>query len=179
MVATNYPAVKVDTKLQAALWMDTFRNTQDELFETAVRMCLLSCKLPPSISDIKQAINEWHQEARLNTGASLPAARSRKNSPAAEKAFDMIRSGQAQEYMDSYHNKEVFEWIRTKLPELSDETIRRNYCEVAAAYESNARCHGCMWTYGNCDSAGYYMVPTMEHDGYIKNEMARCQKGAR
>ena len=175
-MSANYPSARIDEKAMVALWLDIFRRESDDVMDMAIRMCLLSCKHPPAIADIKQAITEWHQKAARNTSA-LPPARSRQKSPAAEKAFSLVKSGQAQAYMDAYYNRDVWEWIRTKMPDLSDESIRRNYCEVADAYESQSRCLGCQHRDGKCDTSGYYAVPLMDPGGWIRIEMARCAKG--
>ena len=179
MVSANYPDSRIDEKKTMALWLDVFRDASDDLMETAVRMCVLSCKKFPTVADIKQAIAEWYHEASLQTGAAaLPHPRSRQTSPAADRAFTAIRSGQAKEYAENLYDKDVFEWIKCKMPDITDESIRRNYPEIQYAYESNVRCLGCRWHNGGCDTQGFYAVPLMMTGGFVKNEMARCSKKA-
>lgn len=142
-----------------------------------MRLCLLNCKSFPTVADIKGAIRELAFDRQTEPKPRLEAPRSRKVSPVAKKVFDAIRQGKGEDLFNSFDRSHVTGYAKAVFTEISDETISRNYNELAFAYEMSERCRGCMWNSGQCDTSGYFVVPVMCSNGWVKVEYRRCKKG--
>lgn len=177
MITANFPLQKnIDITKTAALWMATFRNQPDDVMETAIMLVLSSNKHWPTIADVNSAISELQREIRSEPQLQYLPSRSDWTSPIAAKAMAMVKSGQSKQYLDEVDITTVRDYAKTKFFEISDDSIRRNYNELHTAMSYEERCKNCMWDSGECDTAGFYVVPAMRPDGLITTDYTMCTK---
>lgn len=69
-------------------------------------------------------------------------------------------------------------YAHTKFPDMSNELIRQNLCEIIAAYEAELTCRSCCMGIGMCynllNSAGYTYHMILQPNGWIKMEYIPC-----
>jgi len=69
-------------------------------------------------------------------------------------------------------------YARTKFPNISDELINRNVCEIITACDAESKCKACMGV-DMCaeliNSAGYTYKMILQPSGWIKTEYVPCE----
>lgn len=172
----NFPlCFGIDTKGTTGLWLYSFQQTPDDVFETAVRLALLTCKSFPTVAEIRRAIDELRQEVSTQPKpAVLP--RSRKVNPVVVRALELAKQGKVKELIASVDVSDLMEFARYSFPGISEQSVLRNLNELLTAKEDSERCFACRYQPGQCLTNGYYIKPRMMPDGWIKNEYAKCEK---
>jgi len=155
-----------------------FRNTDDGLMETAIRLTLMTCKRFPTIADIKQAIDEINRDQRTEPKLARLPQNPHWSSPESKKAFAAMRTGREKEFLAAIDYTKLLEWARLTWPEISMETVKRNANELQYVMEETSRCFGCQYTDGKCHNNGYYPALCLEKDGWMHEEMKMCGKRA-
>lgn len=172
----NFPLCSgIDTKGTTGLWLSSFQQTPDDVFETAIRLVLLTCKSFPTVAEIRRAIDELRQELNTQPKPTL-IARSRKVNPATVAALEQAKQGKVKELIANVDVQELLEFARLKFPDISEQTVKANFNELLAAKEDSDRCFACRYQPGQCLTNGYYIKPRMMPEGWVKNEYAVCGK---
>lgn len=74
---------------------------------------------------------------------------------------------------------EVLNFARQKFPDISEELIQQNLCELITAQDAEKKCGACCIGLDMCpeliNTAGYTYVMAMQSDGRIKMEYAPCE----
>jgi hypothetical protein len=155
--------------------MGLFGGKDDGLIETAVRLCWLKCKFFPTPADINEAIKDLQYEEQTKPKLQLP---SRQNwyDPQAKKAFEMVAQGKAKQFLDEADIGELLEYARIHFPDISPETVRKNYPELQQGLECSNMCWNCRIDKNACLTQGWTIKHWLHKDGRIANEMAKCQK---
>lgn len=69
-------------------------------------------------------------------------------------------------------------YARTKFPDMTDSLIKRNLCEIIAAYDAEVKCKSCCMGIDMCpellNSAGYTYNMSLLPSGWIKIEYVPC-----
>lgn len=69
-------------------------------------------------------------------------------------------------------------YARTQFPGMSDALIRKNLCEIIAAYDADYKCKSCCMGIDMCpellNTAGYTYRMILQHSGWIKTEYVPC-----
>ena len=72
----------------------------------------------------------------------------------------------------------VIRFARTKFTDISDGLIKRNLCEIIAAYDAEFKCKSCCMGIDMCsellNSAGYTYKMNLQASGWIKIEYVPC-----
>lgn len=174
----NFPLyANINTVKTTGLWLKTFQNTPDDVMQTAVNLCLLSCKSFPTVADIRGAIDELKRELNTQPNTRILPPRTRRVVMDIVNALEMLKTGKTKELLASMDVTDVYEYTKSQFPDVTEDFVRRNYNRLLETMESNARCFGCQHTDGKCDTAGYYIVSRIMKDGSVKNEYQRCGKG--
>lgn len=172
----NFPLCStINTVQTTGLWLQLFKNTADDVFETAVRLSLLTCKTFPTVADIRKAIDELRQEINSQPKPAM-IARSRKVNPATAAALQQASEGKAKELISSVDVSDLMDFARCKFPNISEQAVRNNLNEILAAKEDADRCFVCRYQPGQCMTNGYFIKPLMMPNGWVKNEYAKCLK---
>lgn len=156
--------------------MATFKNHSDDLMETAIHLVIMSCRTWPTVADINNAVDELQRDIRMEPQLQRLPSRSDFSSPLAQKVFEVIKNDKAKEYLAQVDISPVKKYALTKFPDMTDDTIRRNYNELHTAMTSLEKCRGCQWQNGKCDTNGFYIVPMIAVNGWVKTEYAMCPK---
>jgi hypothetical protein len=160
------------------LWLKMFGNVADDVMETAIRYCLLSCKKFPTVADIKSAISEINRDLSYQSKPQLEAPRAKWMSKAASKAAAIVRESRAKEFLDRLDYSDLHIYAKQYFPDIAIDIVKENSNVVQYCMEENNRCTGCQWTDGRCHSDGYYPVPVLNKNGSISWEMKMCGKKA-
>jgi len=173
--ASNFDSYGKDLKLLSVQWMESFQKYNDDLMETAVILCISSLKKFPMISNIKDAIKELAYDEQ-----SKPKQLSwdvKRTSSLHQKIMDMATGKtDTKDYLSKADITEMRKYSKVFFPDISDESILKNYPEFDSGMESQAMCFACRTDPSVCITKGYQIRHRMESNGYIKNEMAKCQK---
>ena len=112
----NFPLSSgIDTKGTTGLWLSSFQQTPDDVFETVIRLTLLSCKSFPTVAEIRRAIDELRQE--VNTQPKPRAiSRSKKAEPKILLEMAQAKNGMAKEVVANIDISELMAFARYKLP---------------------------------------------------------------
>jgi hypothetical protein len=74
---------------------------------------------------------------------------------------------------------DIFQFARSKFPDISDELIQQNLCELITAQDAEQKCGACCMGLDMCpeliNTAGYIYVLAMQSSGRIKMEYAPCE----
>lgn len=175
----NFPGQQnIDIGDVGKLWMEVFGNKDDGLMETAITLVLMDAKYWPTIREIRDAIAELttvnYSSAALRQLGEPP--RSRSMPLVAKKALEAVKNGRAKEYLSQIDIGDVRDYVKNLFPDISDSLIRQNYNELAFAAESAGKCEVCMWDAAGCETSGYYPVPRLEKEGYVRLEYTPCTK---
>lgn len=182
LTIANFPmSQNIDVFNVAALWTKHFGDKPDDVMETAFNMVLMDAKYWPTVKDISNAITEL---TAVNYGSVTFRQLDeplKERSLASKKAFDIVKSGKSKEYLANMDIGGIKEYVKDKFPDMSDSLIRQNYSELSFAAESAELCTVCMWNAAGCETNGYYPIPHLKKEGYIRLEYAPCvkRKGAR
>ncbi len=69
-------------------------------------------------------------------------------------------------------------YARKKIPDISEELIHRNLCEIITAYDAELTCKSCCMGIDMCpelmNSAGYTYTMLIQPSGWIKIEYSPC-----
>lgn len=174
----NFPLyLGIDTKETTGLWLVSFQKTADDVFETAIRLCMLKCKSFPTVADIKSAIDELRHEVKTQQQPPM-IARSRRVDPNIMRALDLAKQGKTKELLAGFDVSDLLSFAKTKFPDISESTVRRNFNEILAAKESGEQCFACRYQPNQCLTNGFYVDMKLQPNGWIKNEYVRCPKHA-
>lgn len=175
----NFPTeFSFDTTGTMGLWLKMFGNIADDVMETAIRLCLLSCKKFPTVADIKGAINEINRDLSYQSKPHLEQPSAKWMSKAASKAAAIVREGKAKEFFDRLDYSDLHIFAKQYFPEIGIETVKENSNEIQYCMEENNRCLGCQWNDGNCHNSGFYPALVINKNGWISWEMKMCGKKA-
>lgn len=170
--AANFPGLQSKAlDGTAALWLQTFKNYNDDLMATALQLALLSCKYFPTVADLQESIAALGYEKQI-----LP-----KVVPAAEKKVDLFvvsmleqaAAGQLPAIVAGFDITKLKIFAHSIYPSLSDQLIRQNFAELTdlmAAAERCGRCHGV----GSCPDHGFKPQPCLLASGSIVLEYVKC-----
>jgi len=144
--------------------------------ETALRLCWTTCQFFPTPADITTAIKELQFDE--STKPSLQIAHDRKwDEPMAFKAFELVgRQKDCKKYLDNVDVTELAEYARSIFPEITDELVLKNYPELSSGQQSLHTCLACTVDKSRCITQGYRIKHVLRPDGYVSNNMSRCQK---
>jgi hypothetical protein len=154
--------------------MGLFGNTDDGLMETAIRLCWLDCKFFPSPAEIKQAIKNLQYNEQTEPKLQRLPPRSNWIEPKATEAFAVVKSGQAQAYLDSQDYSELAEYATLCVGKVSLELVKQCANEIQYAMEVNDQCRGCGYSDGKCPSTGNHPILYIRRNGWIDYEMKAC-----
>lgn len=145
--------------------------------ETAINLCLLSCKSFPTVADIRQAIDELRRESKTAPVLQKLPSRSRWTSPAAQTAFNTVKSGKAKEHMQGIEISDLLKFAKGIFSEeISEASVRKYLPEFMLAQESADMCSRCMWDKEQCTNSGFKVRIRVNKHGIIANEMMPCEK---
>lgn len=69
-------------------------------------------------------------------------------------------------------------YAREKFPDISDDLIHQNICEIITAYDAEYKCKSCCMGIDMCpeliNSSGYTYMMILQANGWIKTEYAPC-----
>lgn len=72
----------------------------------------------------------------------------------------------------------LIRYARTQFPEMSDQLIHQNLCEIITVYHAEFTCKTCCMGIDMCselmNTAGYTYTMTLQPSGWIKTEYAPC-----
>jgi hypothetical protein len=155
--------------------MGLFGNKDDGLMETAVRLCWLNYKYFPTPAEITQSIKDLQYEEQ--TKPKQLSWEVKRTNTLHQKIMDMATGKtDTKEYLSKVDISEMRQYAKVLFPDISDELVLKNYPEFASGMESQAMCFACRTDPSVCITKGYQIRHRMESNGYIKNEMAKCQK---
>lgn len=178
MCAQNYHPrfSKDESKATVTLWLETFKNRDDGLMITATNLVMLSViGRFPGVGDFQAAIAEILR-TQMPEHPALPAPRSRTLSPAVQKALAMVREGKSREYLVGLDVSGLLTFARSHWPDITEELVRRNLCELETARAAEATCAACTYTPQRCLTNGYRPVFTIQPDGWMAETMVPCHK---
>lgn len=175
MCATNYDSYGKDLKLIGIQWMEKFQKESDDLMYTAILSCIDYCKKFPTIADINEAIRDLQYEEQVKP--KQLEHKTNWNELLADKAFSMVRSGQAKKFLQEVDIGDLVEYARQYFPEISEETVRKNLPELYQGQGSQHSCFVCrLPNVTECVNHGFVVKHWMEKNGRITNQMLACQK---
>lgn len=164
----------MNTKNTMILWLAQFKNVDDVLMMKAVKLCLENYKRFPTVADIKEAVKEIRYISSLKQTKQI--AYTPKPSKIAERFFAMQNdSKQLKEHALQLDITELANYARTTFPNLTDEFIRENYCEIVTAKNYEDMCFNCRIDPSQCLTGGFG-AKLMVEDGRVKVEMVKCRK---
>jgi superfamily II helicase len=144
--------------------------------ETAINLCLLSCKSFPTVADIRQAIDELRRESKTEPVLQKLPSRSRWTSPAAQAAFTTVKSNKANEHMQGLEITDLLKFAKGIFSEISESTVRKYLPEFMLAQESADMCNRCMWDKKQCVNNGFKATLRISKFGIVDNVMIPCAK---
>lgn len=166
---------RINVKETLGLWLIKFANIQDDLFYTAILLCLDNCKGFPQIVDIKQAIRDLSYEEQ--TKPKQIEHRSNWQEPLAIKAFEMVRSGQAKKFLQEVDVSNLVKYAKQHFPDITEDLVRKNIPELYQGRECQDGCFHCrLPNVTECVNKGFVVKHCMDKYGRISNEMLACQK---
>jgi hypothetical protein len=170
-----YPSSKADEKDTLDIWMGLFGNKDDGLMETALHLCWTSYKFFPSPAEIKEAIKELLHEEQ--TQPKQLAWEVKRNNSLHQKIMEMaIGKTDTKSFISKLDVTKLMQYAKVFFPDISEETVKRNYPEFAQGRESQDMCFSCRYDQSACLTKGYQIRHALDHNGYVKNEMLKCQK---
>jgi hypothetical protein len=167
----NMPQHNIDKTMD--LWAREFKDYPDDLVYTAVHLHIDYEKGFPTVADIKKNIRELRKEDK----PSLPDPRSRQMAPAVAKALATVAKEGFKEAFSKVDVSDVMDAARVKFPDISEELVRKNYCELSYYMRAIKTCSACRWDKSQCPISGAIPSPYMRSDGTVINEVTLCQKG--
>ena len=174
----NYPGAKVNTAGTLLVWLEAFDRIDDAIMLEAFALTMKRCKYFPVIADIQESIDTIKAQkrvvredtARLGVGKNY-------DSPMAAKIFDVIAKMDTKKFVAEMEvEKEVVNYARIKFPNISERLIKENYLEIRHAIDGSEKCRGCMWSFGQCDTQGFFPSMELNANGQIHVSMMACQK---
>jgi hypothetical protein len=176
LCVANFPRDRnLEVTETTGLWLKMFGKIQDDLFYTAITLCLSNSKTFPTVADIKQAIRELQWEE--TTKPKQLEHRSNWQEPLAAKAFKMVADGQAKKFLQEVDIGDLVEYARQYFPDISEDSVRKNLPELYQGQESQDCCFSCrISSINDCITKGFVVKHWMEKDGRITNQMLKCQK---
>lgn len=170
----NFPmATHIQTDGTLLLWCKVFEKIPDDVFITAVMCCLKSCKMFPTVADIKQAIKGLQYEKQIQSRQIL--WNGKRDTKISNQVFKMVAEDNLGKYMSTVDIIKLHAYAKTYFPDISAETVRKNYAEFVAGMEGMERCRQCRTSRNQCISHGWLIKHWLNNKtGYVSNEMARC-----
>lgn len=92
------------------------------------------------------------------------------------KAAGLLDTKKVKDFIKDIDISDVMNFARFAFKNISEETVKNNYQEILAAKKSYEMCKVCTWTPIDCVLGGYKASMRMGSNGYIVNEMVRCEK---
>ena len=154
------------------LWMREFGGVDDGLMTTAVKMHLTSAKAFPTVAEIKTNI----RELRRDLSQKSPTPRSTEMSAPVRKVLDMVLKGDIGRAVAEMDITRELEFARTVFPNISDDIVRRNFCEISAVLSESEMCRMCLVLPTDCLSKGYVQRMSLTPGGVIETTVIRCRK---
>ena len=168
----------IETEKTQALWMDAFKNRDDNLMYTAMKLTLMNVNYFPTVADINRSIQELLEERKAEAKPkALDAPQKERNPRPVQFILEKMKSGQWLE--DTVNRMDVSDAIafaRSIWPEISDETVRRNYTQIKEVMRQEEMCAACMWEPKNCEINGYITCLRLEPNGWMHEYKGPCNK---
>lgn len=177
MAKRNYTLSKAEFDKTQALWLGRFQSVSDtDMFEVMM-LTFDKCKFLPTIADIKESLDEYRQQKRTEPSRNLLDVGKNYDSPTAKLVFSTIAKMDTAKFVaEMTVEKEIVEFARYKFPQISERLIKENYLEILQAMEGSDKCLGCCWSFGQCDTQGFFPSMELQANGQIHVSMAACQK---
>lgn len=172
MCRANYPDYNTDYKSKTALWLSEFQKQPDDLMKTAMMSCIKFNKRFPTVADIYEAIRDLRYEEQTKPKA-LPWEVKREIN-IAQKAREFVQSGKTAEYMQSVNISKLHEYARIFFPDITAEMVIKNYPEFSQGLEQQDKCFACRTVKQACD--GWNFKHWLSNDGWVSNQLAKCEK---
>jgi len=178
MAKANYSLSKAEFDKTQAMWMARFGNIPDNDMFEVMMITFDKCKFLPTIADIKESLDEYRQQKRYAPSGELQLDRGKNyDSPMAKKVFETIFAMDTKKFVAEMEVElEVVNYARIKFPNLSERLIKENYLEIRHAMDGSEKCRGCMWSFGQCDTQGFFPAMELKSNGQISVSMMACQK---
>lgn len=165
------------------IFCERFAETEDSLLETAFIMLETSSKFFPTVSEVFDAIEDLRRDQRFDKEKKQynpkywdrrEAERLAKCISAARKTAEQGHEAVASVTRKSKSFQDVMEYARAYFPEISEETVLRNYNEISFAKSQS--CVGCNVPRKPCPTSGGVIKMRMERNGYITTFVQLCGK---
>lgn len=173
MCTANWSTYGEDLKLKGIQWLKEFAKYDDDLMETAIRSCFVSCDKFPQIKDILEAIRDlaWEEQ----TKPKQIAYNVKRSESLQQKIYNMATGKvSTKEYLQNLDISKEVAYAKTIFPDISHELVLRNLCEIMQGMEQVDKCIACRTMKQACE--GYRVVHRLEKTGWIYNDMAKCEK---
>lgn len=164
------------------IFCERFAATEDSLLETAFIMLESSNKFFPTVSEIVEAIDDLRRDQRdKGTKQHNPRYWTRQEAERLAKCISVARKTAEQGHaavMDVTRKSKSFQdtmnYARAYFPEISEETVLRNFNEIAFAMSHG--CLGCNYPSKPCETGCAVVKMRMERNGHVTTYMELCRK---
>ena len=164
------------------IFCDRFADTEDSLLETAFIMLESSSKFFPTVSEVFEAIDDLRRDQRGKEEKNYnPKYWSKQEAERLAKCIKLVRETAEQGHdsvvdvtKKSKSFREVMNYARAYFSEISEETVLRNFNEIAFA--KSHTCLGCMYPSKPCSTGCAVVKMRMERNGSITTYMELCRK---
>ena len=174
----NYPGTKFNTSGTLLLWLEAFDRVDDAIMLEAFALTLKRCKFFPVVADIQESVDTVKAQRRVVNDDRLKLDVGKNyDSLMAKTVFETIAKMNTSKFVaEMVVEKEIVEFARYKFPQISERLIKENYLEILQAMEGSDKCLGCCWSFGQCDTQGFFPSMELLPSGRIHVSMAACKK---
>jgi hypothetical protein len=183
MAVQNYQrALSIDERVAIQLlWMHDLADKDDQVVEDAMWIVFKHCHYWPNIADIQQAIAELQQERQYKQDKpGLLEEAERHATDYGKMCLRIVKSGKFSgpdyERVKKDAIEDVNTFARMIFPDITDESIWRNYPELSNAQKRALMCDTCLWMPRDCNYKGYVPVLRFDKGGLLIETSTPCQK---
>ena len=176
MAKTNYSLSKADWTQTQDLWMKRFVNVPDETMGEAILLAFDKCKYLPTISELNECINEIKQQKRYEQPKALEQGQKQWNSKPIEFIVNAMKTGTIHDIAQKVDISKAVAYAKTLWPEISEDIVRMNFCEIEQCRQESEMCTACSWLPSDCLAGGYHNSMRLEPTGFVHLTMVPCRK---
>lgn len=164
------------------LFCERFSETDDSLLETAFIMLETSSKYFPTVSEVFDAIDDLRRDQRGKEEKNYnPKYWSKQEAERLSKCISAVRKAAERGHeaivnvtRNSKSFPEIMNFARVHFPEISEESVLRNYNELSLVQSQT--CLGCRFPQKPCPTSCCVSKMRMERNGSITVYMQLCGK---
>ena len=173
----NYSIKNIDTEKTLLLWLEQFDKVDDALIKDAFNLTLKRCKFFPTVADIEQSLMEIRQQKRTEgTPKALEQGQKQWNSKPIEFIVNAMKTGTIHDIAQKVDISKAVAYAKTLWPEIAEDIVRMNFCEIEQCRQESEMCNACSWTPADCLAGGYHNSMRLEPTGFVHLTMVPCRK---